>query len=292
MTKSGFVSIIGFPNAGKSTLLNHLLKWRLSIVTNKVQTTRKSILGILTDNNYQIIFQDTPGILKEEFNTLHHCMSRYISRSLDDADIVIWINDSTSIFEVPNVISRTLEKNKIPIVLVLNKIDKLSDEKLLLKISEANNVGIDEHNIIPISALNNINIDKLKIRIVDLLPEHPFYYPEDTFTDRSERFYASEIIREQIFVHLEEELPYSSEVIIEEFKDEEKIIRILATVYVEYKRHKSIIIGKNGKMIETISVDSREHLKEFFGKDIFLKIYIKVLPKWRNNKNILMKLGY
>ena len=285
MPKSGFVSIIGYPNAGKSTLLNQFIKEQLSIVTYKAQTTRKTILGILTEENCQIIFQDTPGILNTS-NLLHECMLNEIKNSLNDVDVVIWIIDSTKNFIITETLKNIIQSiDKKKLIIAFNKCD--TNDKIPNDFE-----NIDEYRYLFISAKNNKNIDTLKEEVCKLLPQHDFYYSKDIITEKPERFYASEIIRKHILLNFKKEIPYSVEVVIDKFEEKEKIININAIVYTERKSQKAILIGKNGDSLKQLGVDCRLELEQFFHKHIFLTQYIKVLENWRRNKLLLKSFNY
>ena len=291
MTKSGFISIIGYPNTGKSTLLNYILGRKLSIVTSKAQTTRRSIMGVITDTDCQLIFHDTPGILNDAYSLLHKRMSKYVLQSLNGVDVVIFIEDVTRDVIIPDVVQRVLIKGHIPIILAINKIDKVNDAVLSTKLSLIKEQGVFKH-VIPISAIDGSGVNDLLYEIKTLLPEHPFFYQSDTLTDVSERFCAAEIIREQIFEQMRDEVPYSSEVQVGSFIRKDGIIRISATIYVERQSQKGIMLGKGGGMIQNISDESRRQLKQFFYEDVFLELYVKVMENWRDNKGILRNFNY
>ncbi len=289
--RAGFVMIMGNPNAGKSTLMNAFLGEKISIVSPKVQTTRHHIKGIVTENNYQIVFSDTPGLLLPKYE-LHKSMVEEINSALSDADLVIPV---VSVFEKETEWTNhaeLLQGVKKPKLFILNKVDYFKTEE---ELTEAINkwkvfFGIDE--LIAVSALKEINIDKLKERIVELLPEHPPYYTEDELTDKSQRFIVSEIVREKIFEQFREEIPYSSEVIVTDFKEAEDIIRIYSSIFVERESQKAILLGKGGSAIKKLGISAREECEKFLGKKIFLELTVKVKDNWRNDKLVLKQLGY
>jgi len=295
-TKSGYVAIIGKPNVGKSTLMNALLGERLSIVTNKPQTTRKRVLGILSDENYQIIFLDTPGILDPNY-LLQRKFLDYINNSVKDADVIIVMIDIVKDPEGVKTLNdkrmkQILDKNKKPKILLINKIDK-SDEasiNILTKKLEATNYF---EKIIPISAIQLFNIDSVLNTIIEYLPEGPKYFPDDQITDEPERFFVSEIIREKIFENYKEEIPFSTEVLIEEFKERERgKDYISASIVVERETQKPIIIGKHGEAIKKVGRIAREAIENFLQREVFLELRVKVRPKWRNDNRMLKSFGY
>ena len=286
--KSGFVSIVGKPNVGKSSLMNKLVGENLSIITAKAQTTRHRIMGILNGEDFQIVYSDTPGILEPKYE-LHEAMMGYVKVSLDDADLILLIVEleekyDEKLFEIFKSIGT-------PILLVINKIDLAKGSQVKDKIDYWKNL-IHAKEIIPVSAKAGTNLDLLFESIKKYLPEHPGYYPKDDLTDRSERFFASEIIREKIFLNYEQEIPYSTEVGIESFKDEEKIIRIRATIYVERDSQKGIVIGKGGSSLKKVGTEARKDMEQFFGKKIFLETHVKVSENWRKQKLRLKQFGY
>ena len=285
MQKSGFVSIIGYPNAGKSTLLNKFINEQLSIVTYKAQTTRKTILGILTENDYQIIFQDTPGIL-DTSNLLHEYMLSEIKNSLKDVDVVIWLIDSTKDFFITETLENIVQSiDKDKLIVVFNKYD--IENKI-----PSGFENIEQYHHLFISAKNNTNIDVLKKLICEMLPQHDFYYPEDIITEKNERFYASEIIRKHILLNFQKEIPYSVEVVVDKFEEKDNIISISSIIYTERKSQKAILIGKNGNNLKQLGIDCRNDLEQFFNKHVFLTQYIKVLENWRTNRQLLKQFNY
>ena len=288
--QAGFVNIIGKPNVGKSTLMNILVGERLSIISSKAQTTRHRILGLTNSENYQIVFSDTPGMLKPQYE-LHKNMMSFVNISLEDADVILFVTD---LYETDEEIEDVIEKinnSGIPVILVINKID-LAKEGQLETVTEYWTSRIKSSVVIPISAGEKFNTDKIMQEILERLPEHPAFYDKEELTDRSERFFASEIIREKIFNNYKKEIPYSSEVNIEEFYVKNKIIRIRATIYVERDSQKGIIIGDKGKAIKKVGMEAREELEKFFGKQVFLETFVKVEADWRKNKLKLKKFGY
>ncbi|MCF0072641.1 GTPase Era [Dyadobacter sp. CY261] len=291
--RAGFVSIIGKPNVGKSTLMNVLVGERMSIITSKAQTTRHRIIGILNgkheDIPFQLVYSDTPGVIKPSYK-LHDSMMTFVKGSLEDADVVLFvveIGEKAAEHEVLPLLKRT----QSPVVLVLNKIDLSNEEEVKRKTEEWEN-EIHPAAIVPISALENANIGTLFDAVVTRLPFHPPYFDEDELTDKPERFFASEIIREKIFLNYRQEIPYSSEVVITEFKDKDDIIVIRAEILVERKSQKGIIIGEKGEMLKKVGTQARQDLEDFFGKKVFLEQHVKVEPDWRSKENKLRQLGY
>lgn len=288
--KAGFVNIIGKPNVGKSTLMNVLVGERLSIISSKAQTTRHRILGLINDENYQIVFSDTPGMLKPKYE-LHKSMMNFINLSLEDADVIVFVTD---LFETDSEIEDVIEKinaSGTPVLLVINKID-LSKEGQLEQVTEYWTKRIKTDTVIPISATEVFNTERILQEILERLPVHPPYYNKEELTDRPERFFASEIIREKIFTNYKKEVPYSTEVAIDEFIEEEKLIRIRALIFVERSSQKGILIGQGGKALKKVGTEAREDLEKFFDKKVFLETHVKVEEDWRKNKNKLRKFGY
>lgn len=287
--KSGFVSIIGKPNVGKSTLMNALLGEKLSIISEKVQTTRHRIKGILNNPNYQIVFSDTPGIIDPKYK-LQGNMMKFVNESLQDAELIVFVTD----FDIRNedeAIFERLKLIKTPMICLLNKIDGVNQDQLNVKIAFWNDMKLFKE-IIPISALNKFNIDALLKSILSYMPEGAPYYEQDQLTDKSERFVAAEIIREKIMVRYKEEIPYSVQVEIELFKEEKDIIHIHALIYVMRDSQKVILIGKGGSALKNVGIAARRDLELFFKKKIFLKTFVKVKEDWRDNSRTLKEFGY
>ncbi len=291
--RAGFVSIIGKPNVGKSTLMNELVGERMSIITSKAQTTRHRIMGILNgmheDIPFQLVYSDTPGVVKPAYK-LHDSMMTFVKGSLEDADVVLFVSEvgeKAAEHEVIPLLNRTAA----PVILVLNKIDLSNDEEVKRKTIEWEE-AIQPAAIIPISALLNANIKTLFDAVITRLPFHPPYFQEDELTDKPERFFASEIIREKIFMNYRQEIPYSSEVVITEFKEKQDIIVIRAEILVERKSQKGIIIGDKGEMLKRVGTQSRKDLEAFFGKKVFLEQHVRVEPDWRSKENKLRQFGY
>lgn len=288
--KAGFVNIIGKPNVGKSTLMNALLGEKLSIISSKAQTTRHRILGIMNEPDYQIVFSDTPGMLKPKYE-LHKSMMSFVNLSLEDADVIVFVTD---LFEDDADIEEIIEKmnaSGVPVLLLINKIDLNKDDKLE-EVTRYWQDRIQAVETIPVSALENFNLQKVLQEILDRMPVHPPFYDKEELSDRPERFFASEIIREKIFTHYKKEIPYSTEVRVEEFEETEQLIRMRALIYVERPSQKGIIIGDKGKALKRVGTLARQEMEKFFGKKVFLETYVKVEENWRKNKNKLRKFGY
>jgi len=287
--KAGFVSIVGKPNAGKSTLMNALVGEKMSIITPKAQTTRHRILGIVNEDDYQIVFSDTPGVIKPVYG-LQESMMDAVNDSLVDADVILLVTDINERYDESDVIEK-LKNTSSPFAVIINKIDKSTQENVEAKIQ----YWIDTLNpnaIFATSALKEYNVQPVMDFILQKLPEHPAFYDKDTLTDRSERFFVSEIIREKIFKLYEKEIPYSTEVIIVSFKEDENINRISAEIIVERDSQKNILIGTGGEMIKKVGTYARKDIEEFLQKKVFLELFVKVLPDWRNRKNYLKRFGY
>lgn len=288
--KAGFVNIVGKPNVGKSTLMNVLIGERLSIISSKAQTTRHRIMGLINDENFQIVFSDTPGMLKPKYE-LQKSMMGFVNISLEDADVILFVTDLYETEEEIEDIITKINQSGVPVLLVINKID-LSKEGQLEEVTAYWTERVKADAVIPISALENFNTQRILQEILDRLPFHPPYYDKDELTDRPERFFASEIIREKIFHNYKKEIPYSTEVTIEDFYEEKAIIRIRAEIYVERDSQKGILIGQGGKALKRVGIQAREELERFFGKKIFLETHVKVEDNWRKNKNKLKRFGY
>jgi GTP-binding protein Era len=288
--KAGFVNIVGSPNVGKSTLMNQLVGERLSIVTSKAQTTRHRILGIVNDEDYQIVFSDTPGVVNSAYK-LHEQMMEYVNNSLRDADVLLFITD---MHESDMNHKETLEKIallNVPVLCLINKID-LGDQQKLIERVELWKSKLPNAEVYPISALHKFNIDLVWKRILELIPESPAYYEKDALTDRPMRFFVSEIIREKIFLNCQKEVPYSCQVEVEEYLEEENITKIRAIIIVERDSQKGIIIGKGGTMLKRIGRDARLEIEKFIEGRVFLETYVKVDKDWRVSEQKLKKYGY
>jgi GTP-binding protein Era len=287
--KSGFVSIVGKPNVGKSTLMNRLVGEQLSIATPKAQTTRHRVMGILNGENFQVVYSDTPGILEPKY-ALHEAMMNYVKVSLEDADLILLVVELGEKFD-PLVFQR-FRNPSTPVILVINKIDQAKGSQVEDKISHWKENLPALKAIVPVSATTGQNISRLFDIIIEAIPEHPAYFPQDELSDKSERFFAGEIIREKIFMNFEQEIPYSTEVVITEFKEENDIIRMRAEIYVERDSQKGIIIGKGGSMLKKLGTEAREEMERFFAKKIFLETYVKVAENWRKQTDRLRRFGY
>ena len=291
MHRAGFVNIVGNPNVGKSTLSNRLVGERLSIITSKAQTTRHRIMGIVNGEDYQIVFSDTPGVLKPKFR-LQQSMLEYSTGALVDADVLVYVTD---VVESPTKNQDFLDrvaKEKIPILLVINKIDLLKGNDDLMRIIDQWKQLLPTAEVYPTSALENFNVDNIMKRIVELLPESPPYFGKDALTDRSSRFFVTEIVREKILMTYDKEVPYATQVIVEKFDETEKTIHIMAVIYVERDSQKGIIIGHQGKMLKRVGTLARKDIEKFFDKKVFLELYVKVEKDWRNQENKLRAFGY
>lgn len=287
--RAGFVSIIGKPNVGKSTLMNALLGEKISIITPKAQTTRHRILGIYNQPEYQIVFSDTPGIIEPKYK-LQGSMMKFVNESLQDADLVMFVTDFNEKNEEPELIER-LKVINAPLICIINKIDETDNDGVMKKIDFWRS-QVDFKEVVPISASNKFNIDMLLKSVLTYLPEGAPFYETDQVTDKSERFIASEILREKILLRYKEEIPYSVQVEIESFKDEEKLLRISAIIYVMRDSQKQIMIGKGGIAIKNMGIAARRDLEKFFGKQVFLQTFVKVKEGWRDNNNLLKEWGY
>jgi len=286
--KAGFVSIVGKPNVGKSTLMNRLVGENLSIITAKAQTTRHRIMGILNGEDFQLVYSDTPGILEPKY-ALHEAMMNYVKVSLEDADAILLVVEWGEKFDA--AVYERFKKMTAPVLLLINKIDKVPqvDRKSMIDFWKSH---LPAKTIVPVSAASGENVDKIFPALLDLLPVHPPYFPKDELTNRSERFFASEIIREKIFNNYNQEVPYSTEVGIEDFKDEETILRIRATIFIERESQKGILIGKGGSSLKKVGTEARLDMESFFGKKVFLETRVKVSSDWRKQKEKLRSFGY
>jgi GTPase len=287
--KAGFVSIVGKPNVGKSTLMNRLVGEQLSIATPKAQTTRHRIMGILNTDQYQIVYSDTPGILEPKY-ALHDAMMTYVKVSLEDADLILLVVELGEKYDA--LLFDRFKRIQTPILLVLNKIDQAKGSQVHDKIQHWKEHLTNVTMTMGVSAKNGENTDALLKTIIEMMPEHPPFFPQDEYTDRSERFFASEIIREKIFLNYDQEVPYSTEVAISEFKEEEAIIRMRAEIFVERDSQKGIIIGKAGSALKKLGTDARRDLETFFQKKVFLETHVKVADNWRKQQNKLRQFGY
>ena len=288
--KSGFVNIIGNPNVGKSTLMNALVGEKLSIITAKAQTTRHRILGIVNDDHYQIVFSDTPGIIKPAYE-LQSSMMDFVKSALDDADILIYMVEVGEKELKNEGFFHKIIHSEIPVILLLNKIDTSSQEVVEQKVNYWKE-KVPNATVFVISALEKFNVDSLFEKIVALLPEAPPYYPKDQLTDKPERFFVNEKIREKILIHYKKEIPYAVEVETEEFVEDDTIVRIRSVIMVERETQKGIIIGHKGTAIKRVGAEARKDLEKFFQKKVFIELYVKVNKNWRSDKNQLKRFGY
>ncbi len=287
--KSGFVNIIGNPNVGKSTLMNALVGERLSVITSKAQTTRHRILGIVNGDDYQIVYSDTPGILEPKY-LLQETMMSAVDSALQDADVFLLVTEAGEHFDHPDIVEK-INKSKVPVIVALNKIDLKTQEEVVEMLAKWE--GVFTHaRLLPISALEKFNVEGLVSMIVEALPEAPPYYPKDELTDRSERFFASEIIRGKVLEQYRKEVPYSTEITVEEFIQSEKILKIRAVIHVARESQKVIIIGDGGKAIKRLGIEARKDLEKFFDTKIFLELFVKVAKDWRENQQQLKRFGY
>lgn len=291
--RAGFVSIVGKPNVGKSTLMNVLVGEKLSIITSKAQTTRHRIMGILNGvhegTDFQLVYSDTPGIIKPQYK-LHESMMEFVRGSLEDADVVLFVTDIFEKHDEEEVLEK-LARTEGAVILIINKIDLATEEQLQEKIAYWKE-KLYTAAIVTVSALKQEGIDKLFSAIMEYLPIHPPYFPKDELTDKPERFFAAEMIREKVFLNYKKEVPYSTEIIIEEFKEKKDIIVIRAVILVERQTQKGIIIGDKGVMLKKIGTAAREDMEQFFGKKVFLEQYVKVESDWRNKIQRLKQFGY
>jgi GTPase len=288
--KSGFVNIVGNPNVGKSTIMNALVGEKLSIITSKAQTTRHRIMGVVNSPDFQIVYSDTPGILKPAYK-LQESMMRFVHSAFEDADVVLYVTDTVESPTYSDEYVAKLCKLEIPIILVINKLDLTKQEEVEY-LRELWSKKMPNATIIPVSALHNFNLDQLLKVIVDSLPEGPEYFPKEMLTDKTLRFFASEIIREKILTYYQKEIPYSVEVVVEEYKEEKSIDRIRAIIYVARESQKGIIIGHQGKMLKKVGKEARLDMEAFLEKKVFLELYVKVDSEWRNDDKKLKKFGY
>jgi GTP-binding protein era len=290
MHKAGFVNIVGKPNAGKSTLLNQLMGEKLAIVTQKAQTTRHRIFGIYNEEDVQIVFSDTPGVLDPKYE-LQEKMMGFVKESLQDADVFLFIVDISDKSEPSEFLIEKLNKIPIPVLLLINKIDKSNQKEMEAAVEHWHNL-LPKAEILPISALNAYNTEYILPKLKSLLPENPPYYDKDQFTDKSERFFVNETVREKILLNYEKEIPYSVEVVTELFKEKEGIIFIDSIIYVERETQKGILIGHKGEAIKKVGTEARLDLEKFFAKKIHLNLFVKVKKDWRKNEKDLKNFGY
>lgn len=290
MHKAGFVNIIGNPNVGKSTLMNAFVGEKLSIITSKAQTTRHRILGIVNGDDFQVILSDTPGIIKPAYE-LQQSMMDFVKSAFDDADVLIYMVEIGEQELKDEAFFNKITNSKIPVLLLLNKIDK-SDQQQLENQVQLWSEKVPNAEIYPISALEGFNVKEVFSRIIELLPESPAYYPKDQLTDKPERFFVNETIREKILMHYKKEIPYAVEIDTEEFFEEEHIIRMRSVIMVERETQKGIIIGHKGAALKRVGIEARKDLELFFGKQVHLELYVKVNKNWRSDQKQLKRFGY
>ena len=288
--RSGFVNIVGNPNVGKSTLMNLLVGQKISIITSKAQTTRHRIMGIVNTPEYQIVYSDTPGVLRPNYK-LQEKMLNFSLSALQDADVLLYMTDVIETFDKNDDFIAKVQKLDQPVLLLINKIDLTTQEKLEELVLEWNLI-LPKAEVYPISAGTNFSVELVKRRIIDLLPVSPPYFEKDALTDKPARFFVTEIIREKALLYYQKEIPYSIEVVVEEFKEEEKLIRIRALIMVERDSQKGIIIGHQGKALKKLGTTARKDIERFFGKKVFIEMYVKVEKDWRDRDSILRSYGY
>ncbi|MFT4033279.1 MAG: GTPase Era [Siphonobacter sp.] len=292
--KTGYVSIIGKPNVGKSTLMNALVGERLSIITSKAQTTRHRIMGIVNGEHegvpFQLVYSDTPGIIKPQYQ-LHQSMMNFVHGSLEDADVILFVTDIFEQYDEDDVIEKLARIQHTPVILLINKVDLAKPEQIQEKIAHWRN-RFPTQTILPISALHKVGLEELFNLIFRAIPNHPPFFDKEALTDRPERFFAAEIVREKIFLNYKKEIPYSCEVVITSFKEADDIIRILAEIYVERTSQRAILLGHKGASIKKVGIESRKELEAFFGKQIHLETYVRVEADWRSKANKLREFGY
>ena len=288
--KAGFVNIIGNPNVGKSTLMNTLVGEKLSIITSKAQTTRHRIMGIVSGENFQVVYSDTPGIIEPHYK-LHQKMVRFIDSALEDADVILYVTDMKEKSDKHEGYIEKLRNTDVPVILIVNKID-ISRDQEVEEVMERWKSLLPKADIMPASALKGHNLIAVFDRILELLPENPPYYSKDTLTDKPEKFFVSEIVREKIFKHYRKEIPYSTDVQVEEFKDEENILRIRAVIFVLRKSQKGILIGDKGKALKKVGMHAREDLEAIYEKKVYLELFVKIQQDWRDKDGFLRSSGY
>ncbi len=287
--KAGFVSIIGYPNVGKSTLMNALLGEKLSIITPKAQTTRHRIMGIFSGDDYQVVYSDTPGVIKPHYK-LHRAMMSAVFSAIDDADVILIVTEPGNEFKEDDILSR-IRLSASPVIVAINKIDLGTMETMGVEVEKWIKT-LENATVLPVSALHNLNLDQVFKAILHHLPESPPFYPKDELTDRSQRFFVSEIIREKILLNFSQEVPYSTEVAVESFREETHITRISATIFVARESQKGILLGHQGAAIKKLGTDARKDIEAFLGKHIFLELRVKVAKDWREDERALKRFGY
>lgn len=290
MHKAGFVNIVGNPNVGKSTLMNALVGERISIITSKAQTTRHRIMGIVNGDDFQIVYSDTPGVLKPNYR-LQESMLGFSKSALSDADVLLYVTDVFDSFEKNSDFVSLVNKNEAPLILVINKIDLINQDRLVEKVEHWKEV-LPRAEILPVSALAKFNLDPLLKRIKELLPESPPFFDKEALTDKPERFFVTEIVREKILLNYDKEIPYSVEPVVEQFKEEANLIRINVQINVERDSQKGIIIGHGGKSLKKVGTEARKDIEAFFQKKVYLEMFVKVEKDWRNSDRKLKGFGY
>ena len=290
MHKSGFVNIVGNPNVGKSTLMNALVGERISIITSKAQTTRHRIFGIVNGDDFQIVYSDTPGVLTPNYR-LQESMLKFSKSALTDADVLLYVTDVFDVYEKNIEFVEKVKLNPAPLLLVINKIDLIDEERLVVMVDKWK-LLLPHAEIFPISAIEKFNVEPLFKRIKELLPESPPFFDKDQLTDKPARFFVTEIIREKILLNYDKEIPYSVEVEVEQFQEDERLIRINAVIYVERDSQKGIVIGHGGKSLKKVGTEARKDMEIFFDKKVFLELYVKVEKDWRNKDIKLRGFGY
>lgn len=288
--KSGFVNIVGNPNVGKSTLMNRLVGERISIITSKAQTTRHRIMGIVNTEDMQIVYSDTPGVLRPNYK-LQESMLNFSESALDDADVLLYVTDVIETIDKNEEFLQQVQKEKCPILLLINKVDMTDQQKLEALVQEWKTI-LPQAEIIPISALSNFNVDYVKQRVEELMPESPPYFEKDALTDKPARFFVTEIIREKILLYYQKEIPYAVEVVVELFKEDDEMIHIKALIICERDSQKGIIIGHRGQALKKVGAMARKDIERFFEKKVFLEMFVKVEKDWRNRDNMLRAFGY
>lgn len=288
--KAGFVNIIGNPNVGKSTLMNVLVGEKLSIITAKSQTTRHRILGIVNDENFQIVFSDTPGIIKPHYK-MQEAMMGFVNTALQDADVLVYVTDVKETIDKNSEYFTKITSSEVPVIVIINKIDLSNEEEVKALVAEFEKI-FPKATIVPLSALLNKNMKELVDLIVSKLPDSPPYYPKDQLTDKPEKFFVSEIIREKILRNYQKEIPYSVEIEIEEYTEDDRLVKIRAIIYVNRESQKGIIIGNRGEALKRTGTDARKDMEAFLQKKVFLETYVKVKKDWRDNTKILKDFGY
>jgi len=288
--KSGFVNILGNPNVGKSTIMNALVGEKLSIITAKAQTTRHRIMGIVNGDDFQIVYSDTPGILRPQYK-LQETMMNFVNSALSDADMILYVTDVNERTAYEGEYIDKIKESNIPAIIAVNKVD-ITNQENLEKVVESWHQAFPDSPVIPISALKKFNLDSLLNAILDKLPESPAYFPKDQLTDKYERFFASEIIREKILINYKKEIPYSVEIEIESFEDEKNLLKIRALIHVTRDSQKGIIIGHKGLMLKRVGTEARLDMEDFFKKKVFLELYVKVTKDWRDKPLVLKRFGY